>query len=176
VTWSVADGARGRRWRSIATHPDGRLMQALLLETGPDGRLARLELAAPAGLVTLHPDGDPVRLHGNVVRDSGVEHLALPWSGAHLLFAGVSPITAAVAAVSLADRVAVGEGITVPAVEVDTDLVVRAATWRVARTGDRRWRMLAADRALALVLEVAGDGTPVLAEGATWPLERERAG
>lgn len=176
MTWSVADGARGRRWRSIATHPDGRLIQALLLETGPDGRLAKLELAAPAGLLTLHPDGDPVRLHGNVVRASGVEHLALAWSGAHVLFAGVSPITAAVAAASLADRVAVGEGTSLAAVEVGADLVVRAATWRVARTGEGRWRMLAADGGTALVLEVAGDGTPVLAEGATWPLERESAG
>lgn len=176
VTWSVADGAHGRRWRSIATHADGRLLQALLLETGPDGRLAKLELAAPSGLLTLHPDGHPVRLHGNVVRASGVEHLALSWSDAHVLFAGVSPITAAVAAVALADRVGVGEGTSLAAVEVGTDLAVRAATWRVARTGERRWRMLAADGGTSLVLEFADDGTPLLADGATWPLERETAG
>ena len=47
LTWTVADGRRGRRWRSVTTGDDGRLVQALLLETGAAGEIMRLEIAAP---------------------------------------------------------------------------------------------------------------------------------
>jgi hypothetical protein len=172
VTWTVADGTRGRRWRATTTSGD-RLLSAVLLETSPDGRLVRLEAAAPAGLLTLHPDGDGSTLHGNVVRPDGVEHLALPWSAAHLLLLGDSPFTAAVAAAELAARVGAGEGCSVPAVEVDLALRIRLATWRVARTGGRRWRLLAADGGPSVLLELDADGIPALGDAAeTWPLEQ----
>jgi hypothetical protein len=172
VTWTVADGTRGRRWRATTTSGD-RLLSVVLIETDPAGRLVRLEAASPAGLLTLHPDAGGAALHGNVVRPDGVEHVALPWSRAHLLLLGDSPFTAAVAAGELTSRVGAGEGCSVPAVEVDLALRIRPATWRIARTGERRWRLLAADGGPSVLLELDEDGIPALAEAAeTWPLER----
>ena len=171
VTWTVADGRRGRRWRAITTSGD-RLLRALLIEVAPDGTLAKLEVAAPSGLLTLHPEPDASMLHGNVVRADGIEHIALPWTSAHVLMVGTSPVTAAVAAVRLAARLGVGEGVSVPAVEVGNALEIRAATWRAARTGERRWRLLAADGGPSVLLMLDDDGVPTgLEQGGDWPLE-----
>ena len=132
----------------------------------------RLEIAAPAGLLTLHPGPDPTMLHGNVVRPTGIEHVALPWSPGHALLAGASPITGAVAASWLAHRIGVGEGDRFPAVEVGDDLTIRRATWRAARVADRRWLLLAADRGVALTVTLDDDGAPAgLEDAAAWPLE-----
>lgn len=172
LTWTVADGRRGRRWRSITTSADGRLVGSLLLETGPAGELARLELATPAGLLTLHPDQGGTALHGNVVRPAGIEHVALPWTGGHALLAGASPLTGVVTAARLAAAVGVGEGASFPAVEVAEDLSIRRATWRAARVGARRWRLLAADGGPSVTVTLDDDGAPAgLEDAETWPLE-----
>jgi hypothetical protein len=171
----VADGGRGRRWRSITTHGDGRLEAALLVETDPAGGIQKVELATGAGLLTLHPGGAPARLHGNVVRPDGIEHVSLPWSDAHVLFAGASPVTGAVAVAGPLAGVGVGEGWTRPAVEVGIDLRVRPATWRIARTGPRRWRLLAADGGPSLLVDLDEDGIPTSADATSWPLERDGA-
>ncbi len=172
LTWTVADGRRGRRWRSITTGSDGQLDAALLLEVGADGTICKLELAGPAGLLTLHPGSGQAVLHGNVVRPSGIEHITLPWSPRDALLVGASPITAAVAAGVLEHRVGVGEGASFAAVEVSEDLVIRRATWRAARVGERRWQLLAADRGPSATLTLDGDGIPDgLDAAAGWPLE-----
>src|SRR5512147_136645 len=75
LVWSVADGHRGRRWRAVAGL-NGVITHALLLEVDVAGRPAKLELATPAGLLTLHPEEGSGRLHGNVVTEAGVRHLA----------------------------------------------------------------------------------------------------
>ncbi len=144
---------------------------SLLVETSPGGRLLRLELTTGEGLLTLHPDGDPAQLHGNVVRPEGIDHIALPWSAGHVLLTGASPVTAAVAVDGPAGRIGVGEGANVPAVEVGTDLRPRPATWHVARTGSHRWRLLAADGGPSLLLETDEDGLPTAVDGIAWPLE-----
>ena len=72
---------------------------------------------------------------------------------------------------SIAGRIGVGEGSGVGAVEVDGELRIRRATWRVARTGERRWWLLAADGGPSVPLELDEDGVPVLDEGVSWPLE-----
>jgi hypothetical protein len=78
VSWSVAEGRRGRRWRE-AVEADGGLRSSLLLELDPDGRFSHLELATSAGLLTLHPEGDGT-LHGNAVTRDGVRHVrGVPW-------------------------------------------------------------------------------------------------
>ena len=63
---------RGRQARPALAGDDpadgAGLRHALLLETAPDGSFSHLELATPAGLLTLHPEGDGT-LHGNVGRD-----------------------------------------------------------------------------------------------------------
>lgn len=80
VTWSVADGARGRRWRWTITTGEGSLVHTGLIELDPAGRFARLELAAPAGLLTVHPARDGRSAHGNVVRRDHVDPIEIPWS------------------------------------------------------------------------------------------------
>ena len=172
LTWTVADGRRGRRWRAITTSADGRLVQALLLEAGPDGSLRKIEVASPAGLLTLHPEVGEGTLHGNVVRATGISHVTLPWSTGHVLFAGSSPVTGAVAAARLERDIPVGQGRAVPAVEIAGDLTIRPATWRVARVGERRWRLLAADGGPSVAVTLDDDDVPTdLDDAASWPLE-----
>jgi hypothetical protein len=78
VTWSVAEGRRGRRWReAVVDH--GAVVHSLLFELDPDGRFSHLELTTPAGLLTLHPEGDGT-IHGNSITAAGVTHIrGLPW-------------------------------------------------------------------------------------------------
>lgn len=79
VTWSVAEGGRGRRWRWTVATGTG-LRHVGLVELDAAGRFMRLELEAGEGLLTLHPDADRRSAHGNVVRASGVEPVAIAWS------------------------------------------------------------------------------------------------
>jgi len=176
LVWTAADGARGRRWRGAMTGSDGRLVHGLLLETGPDGCLERVEMTTATGMLTLHPAHDGSMMFGNCARDSGVDHVALPWGPSFVLMFGASPLTAAVAAGALERRVGVGEGASVPVVEVLQDLSVRPATWRVARVGVHRWRLLAADGGVSTVVDLDGAGLPVLFDGVTWPMEFDAPG
>lgn len=97
VTWTMAEGRRGRRWRETVVRDDG-LVHALLYETDAEGRFSHLELATPIGLATLHPEGDGT-LHGNVVRPgSGVEHVTgMPFAVGTLLLVQGSPVASAAA-------------------------------------------------------------------------------
>src|SRR5436189_2001251 len=79
ITWSMAEGSRGSRWREVRVL-DESVVSSLLLELDPDGRFSHLELATTAGLLTLHPEGDGT-LHGNAVTADGVHHVvAVPWA------------------------------------------------------------------------------------------------
>lgn len=151
VTWSVAEGSRGRRWREVRTiEPAGAgegssVVSSLLLELDPDGRFAHLELSTAAGLLTLHPEGDGT-VHGNVVRSAGVEHVVgLPWAP---------------------DDVVLVEGSVVTAVAAES------------RPGSPEARALIITLDLALsraenVPSAGAAGLPLLEDGATWPLERD---
>ena len=55
VTWTVAEGSKGRRWREVVALGDA-TVQALLLETDRDRRFSHLELARADGLWTFHPE------------------------------------------------------------------------------------------------------------------------
>jgi hypothetical protein len=171
LTWTLAEGSRGRRWRSATYGASGRLEQALLLEVSPANRIGRLELSSAVGLLTLHPEPAGQTLHGNVASAAGMLHVALPWSADHQLLVAGSPITAAVAAARLRESVGVGEGRSIPAVTVDRDLAIAPATWRVARVGESRWRFVVAGDGPGLAVELDRDGAPVIAGGERWPLE-----
>ena len=113
ILWSVAEGRRGQRWRSVHLGADGGVVADLLLEVDPAGRWTRLELATAAGLLTLHPEPDGGSVHGNVVTGRGVVPLALPWSARHRLLLPDEPVAAA----ALGSEE--GEPVPAPAIVVD---------------------------------------------------------
>jgi hypothetical protein len=156
VVWTLAEGRRGRRWRETVSR-DGRMLHALLFETGSDRRFTHLELATPDGLATLHPEGDGT-LHGNVVRAGrGVAHVVgLPYAAETTVVVAGSVMAAAALAWAEA-----GEGTGLREVVVldpaGLDLTVRPAT-----DEDR--------------LAIDDRGAPRLDDGAVWALESEGRG
>jgi hypothetical protein len=156
VTWSVAEGQKGRRWREVRSR-NGVVVSSLLLETFPDGRFAHLELSTEAGLLTLHPEGDRT-LHGNAVVSAGVRHVVgFPWPDGSLIALEGSAIAIAAAAwyVREAKPPLAADGRR-PAVMIDAALELHAAALPAdALTGDR----------------IDADGLPLLEDGATWPME-----
>jgi hypothetical protein len=105
------------------------------------------------------------------VRDSGIEHLALPWSDSALLLVAGSPLTAAAAAGILGQRVGVGEGHTIVGLSVGLDLAIVPVTLRVARVRERRWRFLPAAGGAEVAVTLDDDGIAQLEAGDSWPLE-----
>ena len=96
VTWSVAEGSRGRRWREVVATGEA-VQHSLLLETSPDGRFSHLELARAGGLWTFHPEGDG-SLHGNAVeRDVPEVRHVVGWAFGpdDLMLVEGSPLSAA---------------------------------------------------------------------------------
>jgi hypothetical protein len=147
VTWSVAEGSRGRRWREVVA-ADGAVRSSLLLELDPRGRFSHLELSAAAGLLTLHPEDDGT-LHGNAVMADGVRHVTgWPWER---------------------DR----------AIWVQGSSICLAAGWRPDGTRAVEWLDIDRDLHVETVVRVRrpdwslvdDDGLPLLADGASWPLE-----
>jgi hypothetical protein len=179
ITWTLADGRRGRRWRA-AMRRRGELTGALLLEIGVEGRPVRLELASAAGLLTLHPESSG-GLHGNTVTAEGVRHLALPWSDDHWLETEPLAISAAVTARGIAERLAAGEGTDIPVVLVGADLAVREGVRRFHRIDTTTWQIDGEGTTRTLVIDERG--VPVWTAGAgepsssrEWPLERSAPG
>ncbi len=153
VTWTIAGGHRGRRWRESVVL-DGHLVHSLLYETAPDRLFTHLELAAPLGLVTLHPESDGT-LHGNIVRVDGVEHVVgvVFAPGDAFLVLG-SPVAAAAVAWASEGRADTRRA---SVVELDpVGLTVRPGQGTVVPLRD------VADP----------DGIPILRGTEMWPLER----
>jgi hypothetical protein len=145
VVWSVAEGRRGRRWREVAVAGDA-IRSSLLLELDPDGRFNHLELATAAGLLTLHPEADAT-LHGNSVTSSGIRPVAgLEWDRDGAIWLSGSSICVAAGRRRDGSRA-------VTWLDVGLDLTLEM------RRSRPDWTL------------VDANGLPVLAEGATWPLE-----
>ena len=167
IAWSVADGRRGRRWRTATSDEHCSLEAALLLELAPDGRLSKVELATSKGLLTLHPEAG--LLHGNVVAAAGVRHLRFGWSADHVLVIEGSAVSLAAAALQAAPG-RVGERQVAPAIIVRSDLGVEANEVAFGRPSGRTLRVeLDAE---TRELELDDDGIPdELRSGGDWPLE-----
>ncbi len=166
VTWSVAEGRRGRRWREVRYRDDS-VVSSLLLETGSDGRFTHLELGTPSGLMTLHPEADGT-LHGNVIVSDGIEHVAgEPWDADGIVLLEGSTICQVAAAELLRRAAAVWSSTSVPGVVFGPlTLQPEFGPIRVERVAAAKWRF--GDRE---PLRVDDHGLPVLDEGKSWPLE-----
>jgi hypothetical protein len=169
ITWTMAEGRRGRRWREVAVGDDG-MSHALLLETGPDGRFSHLELARPDGLWTFHPEPDGT-LHGNAVRAGlGMRHVeGWPFGPDAVLVVEGSAIGDAAVAWHAAPTVGLGAGIEVPAVLLRTDGALEAvASIRIERRSEAGWRI-----GEGRTFEIDPSGAPRLDDGGIVPLELE---
>jgi hypothetical protein len=171
LTWSVAEGRRGTRWREVTTDRDA-VRRAVLLEVSPAGRVTRLEIAGAAGLLTLHPEVDETALHGNVVTPEGIRHLALAWSAEHVILIAGSRVASAVGVGAAGGRaLAVGETRDVAVVAVGDDLVPRAGHGILARTDHRSWAWRSDTASPADTVRFAADGGLDVDDGASWALE-----
>lgn len=170
VVWTVAEGAQGRRWRWTHTNDVG-IVAVGLLELGPDGRPMRLELAGPAGLLTLHPSADARELHGNVASSLGMRHIRIPWSGAHALIVEGEPLVAAAMCHRLSGALGPGGETDIQVVVVEPGYALRDCRSRVTRDSGVRWRMDSSPHP-KVRLAIDADGVPVgLQDEAAWPLE-----
>jgi hypothetical protein len=175
VTWTIADGERGRRWREATTGlgtaegASGGLAHAVTMETGHAGQWLRLEVAALAGLLSLHPDRDG-SVNGNVVSETGVRHVGLGIVEPPLVDVRGSLVAETALCRALERQVAAGEGSTVSVVRVSATLDIEVAELQVMRTDARTWELADADGIRTVSM---GDrGAPVTSDaGAKWPLE-----
>lgn len=168
--WSVAEGRRGRRWRESVAGSGG-LRHSLLLETDAAGRFLHLELATPAGLLTLHPEPDGT-LHGNVLERGGLRHVTgLSWDPEGVVDVAGSPLAGSAAAHRLRNVVAAEASITWTTLWITAELTVGVGPQRIERQGSDTWRIAGGDG-----VRVDEDGLPVLHDGRSWPLDRDPAG
>ena len=164
-----AAGAGARRSSARAA-----LRHSLLLETAADGAFSHLELSTPAGLLTLHPEGDGT-LHGNAIEAGGIRHVVgLPWDGRRpvLDIEGAGDRRRACARLLAPDRIGPGaSGSTRPCSRVTAALLITtgpALVERIARR--RRGGSPAASRSGRTTT-----GLPLLADAEAWPLEQSES-
>jgi hypothetical protein len=168
VIWSVSEGSRGRRWREVRIDGSGAIVSSLLLETDPTGRFLHTELSTPAGLLTLHPEGDGT-IHGNTVTRAGIGHVrGLPWRPDAILVIDGSTIAACAAAQLIGRLVGSRRPTSWQAVTIDPGLVAAAGVVAVDRVGEAGWRI-----GSMAAIQVTPARLPVLAESEEWPLEGE---
>jgi hypothetical protein len=177
VTWTVAEGRRGRRWREVVSTGDA-VHHALLLETSPDGRFSHLELARAGGLWTFHPEGDGT-LHGNAVERDRPEVLHVAgWAFApeDMMLVEGSPLSAAAIAwhAATSGNGALSTGSAGPVagragVVLRVDGTIEAVEKiRLEKLGDGRWHV--GDEP-SIAIDDAG--LPLLSGGVIRPLELE---
>jgi hypothetical protein len=168
VTWSVADGSRGRRWRWIVVDRRGTLLIAHTLETDAEGHFMRLESSTAAGLLTLHREPD-ASIHGNRISERGIDHLAVEAPAPAAILIGATDLSVAILAAST--DLPMGQ-VAIDVLEVLDDLGVRIATATIRFEGDGTWQVRTNRQARRARL--GADGLPAGDEDSSnWPLERE---
>jgi hypothetical protein len=166
LTWSVAEGSRGRRWRAQRLEDDV-LCVSMLLEVDGAARSTRLEVDCAAGMLTLHPEPDWQAAHGNVVGREGVRPLSFDWSDDGVFVVDDVPIGEIAAISRLAPQIGVGERVRLRVLVVDRQLGVARAERSFVRLTDKDWRCESES------LSIETDGTPRLPDGGSWELEPE---
>ena len=164
VTWTVAEGRKGRRWREVVAR-GAEVVHALLLETDPNGRFSHLELALGDGLWTFHPEPDGT-LHGNhVAATAGVRHIAgHAFAPDDALIVEGSPVSLAAIAWGHAAGALVRP---VAGIVIGADgVLVAQAEVLIERLTGTRWQVGEGSS-----IEIDEAGLPVLDDGETWPLE-----
>ena len=121
----------------------------------------------PAGLLTLHPEGDGT-LHGNVIEAGGIRHVVgLAWDEAGVVDVEGSSVGGAACAQLLATEVAAGESVRRTVLRVTAGLLITTGPSQVERVDDESWRISGGSP-----VRVDRDGLPVLPGADTWPLEQ----
>jgi hypothetical protein len=165
VTWSIAAGRRGRRWREVVVR-DAAVVSSLLFETAPDDHFSHLELSTATGLLTLHPEGDGT-LHGNSIGVDGVRHVVgLPWERDAIVLLEGSVVSRAAATRLLSRSIEPGESGTEAGLAIGLDLVLDRRDVAIGRSREGAWGFDGEE-----LLTVDPNGTPVLRDRAEWPLE-----
>lgn len=166
VTWSVAEGRRGRRWRWVVGDGPGAAVAVHTLELDPAGRFSRLESARGGALLTLHREADG-SAHGNRVSGAGVDHLVITAPAPDLVIVGTGPIGDAAFVAGLRFQADIASG---PVLEVDDALAVRVGRFVVRRLGPRSYRL--GGDAVARAIDVDEEGLPAPGPRSTsWSLE-----
>ena len=153
------------------------LRHSLLLETGPGGRFGHLELATPAGLLTLHPEGDGT-LHGNVIEVGGIRHVVgLAWDEAGVVDIEGSAIAAAACAQLLSAEVEAGGSSRRTILRVTVGLLITTGPGQVERVDHETWRVSGGTpfRAAADRLPVLPDARDLAARAGGVGTSRTRA-
>lgn len=165
VTWSIAEGRRGRRWREVRVGAGGPI-SSLLLETDSGGQFSHLELSTAAGLLTLHPEAEGT-IHGNAVGAAGVRHvIGLPWLPEGVVLLEGSAITTAAAASLVRGSIVEATSSTTEALLIGLDLSVERRQTRFDRLPYGTWQFEGRD-----AMGVGVDGVPSLLAAEDWPLE-----
>lgn len=167
VTWSIADGRRGRRWRWTVVDRRGSLIATHTLETDPDGRFLRLESATAPGLLTLHREPDE-SVHGNRIGERGIDHLTIPAPAPEGVVIGGTGLGVAALLGGIQPPV---RRLTLDVIEVFDDLGVRIASCSLLADGDGGWEVRTNRLTRRVIL--GPDGLPADGDrdAVSWPLE-----
>jgi hypothetical protein len=166
ITWSVAEGRRGRRWRWSVLEGGGSFVAGHTVELDPDGRFVRLESMAASGLLSLHREADG-SIHGNRVTAGGIDHLRF-LSAPELVIVGGDPVGLAAAVGALVSTNPLG---TSQVLEVGDDLGVRVVEGSIRRLRQGAWELRLGQAMRNVRLDALGLPLEDGSNTTSWPLE-----
>ena len=134
----------------------------------PDGAFSHLELSTPAGLLTLHPEGDGT-LHGNAIEAGGIRHVVgLPWDAGGVVDIEGSAIAGGACALSARRRRSRrARSARRTLLRVTAGLLITTGPALVERIDAETWRIAGGQP-----FRTDATGLPLLADAEAWPLEQ----